>query len=257
MDAGLVYTALKNRQVFLGLVYTTDGRLKDFKLRVLKDDKQYFPFYNAAPVVRKEVMQRHPEFATLFDPIIERLDDATMQALNARVDIEQQTPQKVAADFLREHRLLDDGQAGQEVASNGLLQRAFPSRLVPGRPAHPPALAAGTVAVGLAILVGVPLGVLMTRFTWLAGCCAGAATVMLTIPSIALFGLLMPVYSVFGQGLGPLPAITAVFLYSLLPIPQHHLALTGVEAGIREAGKGIGMTFWQRLRMVDIPSRCR
>lgn len=113
MDAGLVYTALKNRQVFLGLVYTTDGRLKDFKLRVLKDDKQYFPFYNAAPVVRKEVMQRHPEFATLFDPIIERLDDATMQALNARVDIEQQTPQKVAADFLREHRLLDDGQAGQ------------------------------------------------------------------------------------------------------------------------------------------------
>ncbi|AYW64660.1 glycine betaine ABC transporter substrate-binding protein [Pseudomonas aeruginosa] len=94
MDAGLVYTALKNRQVFLGLVYTTDGR-------------------NAAPVVRKEVMQRHPEFATLFDPIIERLDDATMQALNARVDIEQQTPQKVAADFLREHRLLDDGQAGQ------------------------------------------------------------------------------------------------------------------------------------------------
>ncbi|MBE1013570.1 glycine/betaine ABC transporter substrate-binding protein, partial [Escherichia coli] len=46
MDAGLVYTALKNRQVFLGLVYTTDGRLKDFKLRVLKDDKQYFPFYN-------------------------------------------------------------------------------------------------------------------------------------------------------------------------------------------------------------------
>ena len=113
MDAGLVYTALKNRQVFLGLVYTTDGRLKDFKLRVLKDDKQYFPFYNAAPVVRKEVMQRHPEFATLFDPIIERLDDATMQALNARVDIEQQTPQKVAADFLREHRLARRRQAGQ------------------------------------------------------------------------------------------------------------------------------------------------
>ncbi|MHA5354156.1 ABC transporter permease [Pseudomonas aeruginosa] len=68
------------------------------------------------------------------------------------------------------------------------------------------------VAVGLAILVGVPLGVLMTRFTWLAGSLQGAATVMLTIPSIALFGLLMPVYSVFGQGLGPLPAITAVVM---------------------------------------------
>ena len=99
-----------------------------------------------------------------------------------------------------------------------------------------------------------PLGVLMTRFTWLAGPLQGAATVMLTIPSIALFGLLMPVYSVFGQGPRPLPAITAVFLYSLLPILRNtYLALTGVEAGIREAGKGIGMTFWQRLRMVDIP----
>ena len=110
------------------------------------------------------------------------------------------------------------------------------------------------VAVGLAILVGVPLGVLMTRFTWLAGPLQGAATVMLTIPSIALFGLLMPVYSVFGQGLGPLPAITAVFLYSLLPIVRNtHTALDSLPPGLREAGRGIGMTFWQRLRWVEIP----
>lgn len=58
MDAGLVYTALKNRQVFVGLVYTTDGRLKDFKLRVLEDDKQFFPFYNAAPVMRADLLQK-------------------------------------------------------------------------------------------------------------------------------------------------------------------------------------------------------
>ncbi|MDN6857832.1 ABC transporter permease [Pseudomonas sp. CAN2814] len=111
-----------------------------------------------------------------------------------------------------------------------------------------------SIAVGLAIIVGVPLGVLMTRFRWLAGPLQGAATVVLTIPSIALFGLMLPLYSKIGQGLGPLPAITAVFLYSLLPILRNtYLALTNVEPGIREAGKGIGMTFWQRLRMVDIP----
>lgn len=111
-----------------------------------------------------------------------------------------------------------------------------------------------SIAVGLAIAVGVPLGVLMTRFRWLAGPLQGAATVVLTIPSIALFGLMLPLYSKIGQGLGPLPAITAVFLYSLLPILRNtYLALTNVEPGIREAGKGIGMTFWQRLRMVDIP----
>ena len=90
------------------------------------------------------------------------------------------------------------------------------------------------VAVGLAILVGVPLGILMTRFPALAGPLQASATVLLTIPSIALFGLLLPLYSKFGQGLGPLPAITAVFLYSLLPIMRNtYLALTNVEPGIR------------------------
>ncbi|MEG0244618.1 MAG: ABC transporter permease [Pseudomonas sp.] len=110
------------------------------------------------------------------------------------------------------------------------------------------------VAVSLAILVGVPLGILMTRFPAVAGPLQASATVLLTIPSIALFGLLLPFYSKFGQGLGPLPAITAVFLYSLLPILRNtYLALTNVEPGIREAARGIGMTFGQRLRMVELP----
>ena len=110
------------------------------------------------------------------------------------------------------------------------------------------------IAVGLAILVGVPLGILMTRFPAVAGPLQASATVLLTIPSIALFGLLLPFYSKFGEGLGPLPAITAVFLYSLLPIMRNtYLALTNVEPGIREAARGIGMTFGQRLRMVELP----
>lgn len=110
------------------------------------------------------------------------------------------------------------------------------------------------IAVSLAILVGVPVGIVMTRFPVLAGPLQASATVLLTIPSIALFGLLLPFYSKFGQGLGPLPAITAVFLYSLLPILRNtYLALTSVEPGIREAARGIGMTFGQRLRMVELP----
>ncbi|MFV3367758.1 glycine betaine ABC transporter substrate-binding protein [Pseudomonas sp. NY15435] len=108
MDAGLVYTALKNRQVFVGLVYTTDGRLKDFKLRVLEDDKQFFPFYNAAPVMRADLLDKHPELKTLFDPIARLLDDKTMQALNAQVDIRQEPVQRVAQQFLREHQLIGD-----------------------------------------------------------------------------------------------------------------------------------------------------
>ena len=111
-----------------------------------------------------------------------------------------------------------------------------------------------SIAVGLAILVGVPLGVVMIRHRGLASPMLGLATVILTLPSIALFGLMIPLFSHFGQGLGPLPAITAVFLYSLLPIMRNtYLALDGIEEGVKEAGIGIGMTFWQRLRLVDLP----
>jgi len=110
------------------------------------------------------------------------------------------------------------------------------------------------IAVSLAIIVGVPLGILITRHRWLATPVLGLATVVLTLPSIALFGLMIPLFSQFGVGIGPLPAITAVFLYSLLPIVRNtYLALDNIDSGIQEAGIGIGMTFWQRLRMVDLP----
>ncbi|NTZ05442.1 ABC transporter permease [Burkholderia metallica] len=110
------------------------------------------------------------------------------------------------------------------------------------------------IAVGCAIVAGVPLGILINRHDWLAGPLLGVATLVLTLPSIALFGLMIPFFSRFGQGIGAAPAITAVFLYSLLPIMRNtYLALHNVDAGIKEAGTGIGMTSWQRLRLVELP----
>ncbi len=82
------------------------------------------------------------------------------------------------------------------------------------------------LTVGLAIVIGVPLGILIVRHKWLATPVLGIATIVLTIPSIALFGLMIPLFSLIGQGIGALPAITAVFLYSLLPIVRNtHTAL--------------------------------
>ena len=105
MDAGLVYTALRNGQVFAGLVYTTDGRLNAFKLKLLEDDKHYFPDYTAAPVVRQAFLQAHPQLAAQLKPLAELFDDNTMRELNARVDVDHQSPSAVAADFLRQHPL--------------------------------------------------------------------------------------------------------------------------------------------------------
>ena len=110
------------------------------------------------------------------------------------------------------------------------------------------------VAVGLAIIAGVPLGVLISRYPTLAAPLLSVATIILTLPSIALFGLMIPLLSRFGQGIGAVPAVTAAFLYSLLPIMRNtYLALRSVDPGIREAGTGIGMTSWQRLRLVELP----
>lgn len=103
MDAGLVYTALRNGQVFAGLVYTTDGRLNAFKLKVLQDDKHYFPDYTAAPVIRKEYLDKHPQLAAQLKPLADLLDNQTMIALNARIDVDHESPTTVAAEFLRTH----------------------------------------------------------------------------------------------------------------------------------------------------------
>ncbi|MCW3480986.1 ABC transporter permease [Neisseriaceae bacterium JH1-16] len=110
------------------------------------------------------------------------------------------------------------------------------------------------LAVGLAMLIGVPLGIVIVRFKALAAPVLSIATIILTIPSIALFGLMIPLFSRFGHGIGLVPAVTAVFLYALLPIVRNtHAAFSLIEPGIREAGRGLGMSFWQRLYLVELP----
>lgn len=108
------------------------------------------------------------------------------------------------------------------------------------------------IAIGIAILIGIPLGILITRQTQLRQPILGIANVLQTIPSLALFGLLIPV-PIIG-GIGVVPAIVALTLYSLLPIIRNtYTGITGVDPAIREAGRGMGMTDRQLLLQVEIP----
>lgn len=110
------------------------------------------------------------------------------------------------------------------------------------------------VAVGLAILTGVPIGIAITQSQRVADQVLYAASMIMTIPSIALFGLMIPILSVIGQGIGYLPAVIAVLLYSQLPIIRNtYTAINNVDPALREAARGMGMTAWQRLRRVEIP----
>lgn len=111
-----------------------------------------------------------------------------------------------------------------------------------------------SVAVGLATLTGVPIGIAITQNERLANIVLYIASIIITIPSIALFGLMIPVLSTFGHGIGYLPAVIAVLLYSQLPIIRNtYTAINNVDPSLREAARGVGMSPGQRLRMVEIP----
>ena len=106
MDTGLVYQALKEKQVDVGLVFATDGRIPAFNFVVLKDDKGFFPNYALTPVVRKQVLDANPKLAEYLNALSAKLDDATMARLNASVDVDKKTVEDVAKTFLKEQGLV-------------------------------------------------------------------------------------------------------------------------------------------------------
>ncbi|MDI4637574.1 MULTISPECIES: glycine betaine ABC transporter substrate-binding protein [Halomonadaceae] len=106
MDSGLVYQALRDSQVDVGLVFATDGRIPAFNFQVLEDDQNYFPAYALTPVVREETLAANPKLEGQMGKLSSLLDDDTMSSLNAQVDVEKETIERVAEGFLKEHDLL-------------------------------------------------------------------------------------------------------------------------------------------------------
>jgi osmoprotectant transport system permease protein len=110
------------------------------------------------------------------------------------------------------------------------------------------------VSVGVALLTGVSLGIAITQSKTAADRVLYGAAVIMTIPSIALFGILIPILSPIGQGIGYLPAVIALILYAQLPIIRNtYTAIMNVDPALREAATGMGMTTLQRLRRVELP----
>jgi len=111
-----------------------------------------------------------------------------------------------------------------------------------------------SVAVGLAVLTGVPIGIAISQNERSARIVLAIAAIVMTIPSVALFGLMIPPLSLIGQGIGMVPAVIALFLYSQLPIIRNtSTAISNVDPALREAAYGMGMSSWQRLWRVELP----
>ncbi|MFQ3789977.1 glycine betaine ABC transporter substrate-binding protein [Halomonas sp. A29] len=106
MDSGLVYQALRDGQVDVGLVFATDGRIPAFAFKVLEDDQNFFPAYALTPVVRQETLLAFPSLEDQMNDLSSLLDDDVMADLNAQVDVRRKSVEEVAKTFLEEHGLL-------------------------------------------------------------------------------------------------------------------------------------------------------
>ncbi|RJS50318.1 choline ABC transporter permease [Bacillus subtilis] len=105
------------------------------------------------------------------------------------------------------------------------------------------------IAVVLGIIVAVPLGVALTRMKKGAGAVIGFVNIVQTLPSLAILAFFIPLL-----GVGKVPAIVALFFYSVLPILRNtYTGIKGVNKNFLESGKGIGMTGWEQIRLVEIP----
>lgn len=107
VDGGLRYTALNNHKSDVIDAFSTDGLLEAFKLKVLKDDKHFFPPYYAVPMIKEQTLKEHPELKKVINSLSGKLTDEKMRELNYKVDSLKQSPEKVAKEFLKKEGLIN------------------------------------------------------------------------------------------------------------------------------------------------------
>lgn len=257
LEHGLAYEAVASGAIDLLDAYATDGKLLRYPLRVLIDDKGFFPPYNAAPIVRGETLRAHPGLRAVLDQLAFRIPDETMMKLNYEVEENNRGFRSVARAFLETEGLLEAGAVSDADALSG--RGSFFSFLA-GRWRETARLGwehlqLTLAAVGLAVLVAVPLGIAITRTGLGERLALGAAGVVQTIPSLALLAFMI---AIPGLGLSVRSAILALFLYAVLPVLRNtHTGLRNVDSELLDAATGIGLTPRQILFRVQLPLATR
>lgn len=231
--------------------YSTDGLIPRYDLVVLRDDRQFFPPYEAAPLASGGLARRNPAAIAALGELADRLDVATMRRLNERVEVGGEAAAAVAGDELRTLGLIDAAAAA--AAPGPAVSASFGHYLWTRRTT----LAAETrrhlmlvvVSLLVAILVAVPLGLLLERTPRAAEAVIRVVGLLQTIPGIALLAFMLPLL-----GIGVVPALVALTLYSLLPILRNtYTGVRDADAGATGAARALGMTPRQVLLRVRLP----
>jgi osmoprotectant transport system permease protein len=235
IEHGLAYSALEEGKIDLTDAYSTDGEITKYDLVILEDDKNFFPDYSAVSFYRTEL---DGDTKSILNSLNGKIDEQQMQEMNAAVLYQNKSFAEVANDFLKKENLIHHQTEFQETH---VLSDILSKTLV-----H---IKISAIAILIAILISVPLGVLIYMQKNLTRPVLYMTGILQTIPSIALFALMIPLF-----GIGVLPAIVALVLYALLPITRNTVTgLLSVDPLLKTVSDGLGLTITQKLKYVEFP----
>ena len=231
MEHALTYAALASGRVDVIDVFTTDGQLGRLELTLLLDDRRFFPDYTAVLLGRRAMVERFPKtWAALEQRLAERIDNAAMVRLNASADLERRTFADAAAGFL-------GGASPVRTANRDLGKLTVEHLALVG------------VSMTVAVLLGLPLGILAARRPRLAQLELMGVGMLQTIPGLALLAFMIPLF-----GIGKVPALVALCLYALLPIVRNTVAgLSSLDPRLLEMTTVLGVDGWRRLAWIELP----
>jgi osmoprotectant transport system permease protein len=251
MQQALKYQAAGERRIDCLDVYSTDGRLVVHDLVILQDDRNFFPPYHAAALVRQQSLEKHPEVAAALSLLSGTLSEERMRQFNMRLENDGEPVERVAADALRELGLIADSPqqaAAPRRQDRSLLPYLWSNRHAIGRHClrHLWLAASGLL---LGMLVAIPLALWLERRQRWAEALIRLIGTSQTIPSLALLAFMVPIC-----GIGAIPAILALWVYAIFPI------LRSTYTGVRHAhppavlaATALGMTPRQVLLQVRLP----
>jgi len=238
LDHGLAYEAIAAGRIDVMDVYSTDAKIERYHLRVLEDDRGFFPRYDAVLVYRRDLPGRAPRAWQALAALEGRIDARRMIHLNALVELDGRTFRQAAAAFF--------GETGG-TARRGYLGALLGPDLGPLTWQH---LLLVAVSLAAAVAIGVPLGVAAFKVPGAGQPILGAVAVVQTVPSLALLAFLIAAL----DRIGTVPALVALFLYALLPIVRNtHAGLAGIRPGMRAAALALGLCARDRLLAIELP----
>lgn len=249
------YEALVRGEVDVIDGYSTDGAIPRFDLTILTDDRGFFPPYDAAPVVSRRIAENRPQVISVLTRLGGRVDVAVMRSMNRRAEVDGAPVRVVASELLATIGLAADentGYPGSQAtggASGTSLAAYLWSRRADTLRQTRRHLALVVASLLAAVLLAVPLALTLDAVPrWAEGTIRGVG-VLQTIPSIALLAFMIPLF-----GIGVVPAVVALFLYSLLPIVRNtYTGITEADPRAVAAASALGMTRGQILKQIRLP----